>query len=456
MSTFKLTKSAQKARDPGIQVNDLVLVRLPNGEIKSVKITKNSTVSLGKYGSFHSDELVGQPYGLTYEIDGKKKLTQLPPRTLDEVEDTEATNELINDGTFVQPLTVDEIQTLKRSGAHASDIIKMQIEQHANYFLKTEYSKDKYKKRKEAKYSKVFTTIEPTLFNVSEYWFAKDQNRLRDLRIDSLSQVLNLAGIRPGGRYLAVDDASGLLVSGILERMGGEGTLITICSIDSPPAYPVLAQMNFPSPITDVMKTLNWATAEEDYTPIMPPTEYPDDDAKSERHKHRLNKRKAISDLLSKTRDDLFSGEFDALVIVSEHEPYSIIERLSPYLAGSSSVVVHSPYPQIVVDLQARLRQHPEYLSPSVTEAWLRRYQVLPGRTHPMMAMSGSGGFIMHTIKIYDDPNAQYALMQRRAKHKKQKTEEEVSSTSEVPSTSAPATNASTPNPQSSNIEAKS
>ena len=31
------------------------------------------------------------------------------------------------------------------------DIIKKQIEQHANYSLKTEYSKEKYKKRKEDK-----------------------------------------------------------------------------------------------------------------------------------------------------------------------------------------------------------------------------------------------------------------------------------------------------------------
>lgn len=34
----------------------------------------------------------------------------------------------------------------------AQEIIKKQIEQHANYSLKTEYSKEKYKKRKEAKY----------------------------------------------------------------------------------------------------------------------------------------------------------------------------------------------------------------------------------------------------------------------------------------------------------------
>lgn len=83
-------------------------------------------------------------------------------------EDTDATNELINDGEFVQPLTITEIQSLKQAGVHASvrhrrtrclcttdtflkDIIKKQIEQHANYSLKTEYSKEKYKKRKEAK-----------------------------------------------------------------------------------------------------------------------------------------------------------------------------------------------------------------------------------------------------------------------------------------------------------------
>ena len=85
------------------------------------------------------------------------------------IEDTDATNEYINDGNVVQPLTALEIEALKKSGIHASvrpypygrtnceahpmqEIIKRQIEQHANYQLKTEYSKEKYKKRKEAKY----------------------------------------------------------------------------------------------------------------------------------------------------------------------------------------------------------------------------------------------------------------------------------------------------------------
>ncbi|KAJ7070756.1 Gcd10p family-domain-containing protein [Mycena amicta] len=388
-------------RSSTIKSGNTVLLRLPNGDTKALKIDQDSTVSLGRVGTFHANELIGEPFGRTYDIDNKK-LTVLPPRTLADIEDTDATNELINDGEFVQPLTSEEIQALKQSGTHASDIIKLQIEQHANYSLKTEYSKEKYKKRKEAKYSKTFTTIEPTLFNVCEYWFKKDQDRIRDIRIDALSQILNMANIRPGGRYLAVDDASGLIVSGILERMGGSGRLITICNTDSPPAYPVMVTMNFnEETVAPVLSSLNWATADETHTPLVPPVDLPPDQIKSDRQKLRLNKRKAALDLLNSNREELFAGNFDSLIIASEFEPFSILERLVPYVSFSGSIVVQSPYAQILADVQTKLRALPQYLGPSVTEVWLRRYQVLPGRTHPTMNTSGAGGFILHAIKVY-------------------------------------------------------
>ena len=44
MSTFKMSKVEQKSRDPGIQSGDLVLLRLPKGDIKSVKVDKNTCV----------------------------------------------------------------------------------------------------------------------------------------------------------------------------------------------------------------------------------------------------------------------------------------------------------------------------------------------------------------------------------------------------------------------------
>ncbi|KAK0481763.1 eukaryotic translation initiation factor 3 62 kDa subunit [Armillaria novae-zelandiae] len=268
------------------------------------------------------------------------------------LEDTDATNELINDGESVQPLTVDEINALKQSGVHSSDIINKQIEAHANYSLKTEYSKEKYKKRKEAKYSKTFTTIEPTLFNVCDYWFQQ--------RPDPHT---------PGGRYIAVDDASGLVVCGVLSRMGGEGRLITICDTDSPPAYPVMAQMNFdPKSVSSVLSSLNWATAQEDYTPVLPPSEVPAEEIKSERQKTRLKKRKIVIDALASTREELFAGEFDGLIIASDYAPWPIVQKLTPYISGSASIVVQSPYCQILDDLQNEMRGVPSFLCPTVTE----------------------------------------------------------------------------------------
>ncbi|KAF8634897.1 hypothetical protein AX15_000645 [Amanita polypyramis BW_CC] len=330
-----------------IEPGDSVLIRLPNAEVRSVKINKSSAISLGRFGSFYSNELIGQHYGVTYEITDKK-LGIVPPLVIQEIEDTDATNEYINDGEFVQPLTLEEIKNLKEAGVHASDIIKKQIEMHANYSLKTEYSKEKYRKRKEAKYSKSFTTIEPTLYNVCNYWFEKDHDRIRDIRADTLSQILNLANVRPGGRYIAIDDASGLIVAGILERLGGEGRLLTICDTDSPPAYPVLSNMNFkPEEMKGIISTLNWATADPGHIPLVPPSELPPEEIRSERQNSRLKKRKAINEVLHATRNDLFGGEFDALIVASEYDPYSVLEALFPYLAGSASIVVHSPHVQV-------------------------------------------------------------------------------------------------------------
>ena len=73
-----------------------------------------------------------------------------------------------------------------------------------------------------ARFSKSFSTIEPTVHNMCEYWFNKDRMRIRDIRTDTLAQMMNLGGVRPGGRYLAVDEASGLVVTALLERVGGE------------------------------------------------------------------------------------------------------------------------------------------------------------------------------------------------------------------------------------------
>ena len=68
----------------------------------------------------------------------------------------------------------------------------------------------------------MFTTIEPTVYNVCDYWFHRDQSRVRDIRPDTLAQIMTLGNVKPGGRYIVVDDASGILIAAILDRLAGD------------------------------------------------------------------------------------------------------------------------------------------------------------------------------------------------------------------------------------------
>jgi tRNA (adenine-N(1)-)-methyltransferase non-catalytic subunit len=50
--------------------------------------------------------------------------------------------------------------------------------------------------------------------------------------------------------------------------------------------------------------------------------------------------------------------------------------------------------------LTSYLRDSKDYIAPSLTEPTLRRYQVLPGRTHPDMNGMVHGGYILHAYRI--------------------------------------------------------
>lgn len=132
--------------------------------------------------------------------------------------------------------------------ASPKDIIKMQIDQNANYEMRTEYSKDKYKKRKEAKsvrpssfsscsatrinplilptlmvhrFLQGFSVLQPTMFNICEYQFSRDPQRIKGIRADTLAQMMSFGNIRPGAKVVVVDETGGLLVAAVLDRLGG-------------------------------------------------------------------------------------------------------------------------------------------------------------------------------------------------------------------------------------------
>ena len=67
----------------------------------------------------------------------------------------------------------------------------------------------------------MFTVIEPTVHNVCQYQFDKHPEGIRDIRPDTLSQMMAYANVRPGGKVMIIEDVHGLVVSAAVERMGG-------------------------------------------------------------------------------------------------------------------------------------------------------------------------------------------------------------------------------------------
>lgn len=437
----RLTSEQLRKRLHYISSGSTVILKMPSGRTKAAEIMPGKQVSLGKFGSFKADDLIGMPYGFTYEIQpetsssvpaaqngkggknsssGAGLLKLVINRTLGDLEteaaetlETKATNEHINDDGSAQKLTYVDIQQLKSQGLSGREIIEQQLASSDSFANRTVYSQAKYVARKEQKHLKLFTPLQPDFGNVCDFWFEKSPEKIRWIRKDALSQVLSFGSVRPGGRYLVVDGVSGLLVGSVLERLGGDGTVMAINDAESPPAFDILPYFNFPTQATKgVLKVLNWAATEPDYAPVFSTqdidssTTTSSSNNRSAKDKSRDRKRQANFREVDKTRSDFFAGDFDAVLIACHYDPISILRRLKPHLGGSASVVVHSPYLQPLVEAHAKLRGDEEFINISVTEPWLRRYQVLPGRTHPEMTTSSTAGYILHALRVFGEAEA--------------------------------------------------
>jgi len=275
--------------------------------------------------------------------------------------------------------------------------------------------------------------------------------------------MLSLSNVRPGWKGIVVDDIGGLLVAAVLIRMGGRGTIFVINNADSPPDLHLLELFNLPEEMLAPMKSLNWAQTEADWTtdeieellslhqedilpspallkptipsdstpldhlPPSPPT--PDRPKKKEPNNKSKSKKKfqRVQELMA-IRQEFLSTEFEGLITCSEYEPESIVTKLLDKLSGSSTIVIYSSHLRPLSDLQTLLKKcslpaanpsssvvvadsqnqlsrmmretKTEFIQITISEPWLRAYQVLVGRTHPEMSGTHHGGFIFSAIKV--------------------------------------------------------
>ncbi|ORX84626.1 Gcd10p-domain-containing protein [Basidiobolus meristosporus CBS 931.73] len=386
---------------PIIKEGENVFIEMPSGNVKVVSLKANSIVNMGKFGNFQVNDLIGKPFGHSYEVIGKNKIQVTRHAGLSVITETTANNREIVDNNASQKLSQEDVEKLKETGLEGGAIVETLVENHASFEKKTEYSKAKYIKKKEKKFKKVFTPVKPNLYSLCDYFFKKNPTKIRDLRIDTLSQMLNMGNIRAHSKILVVDDTQGLVICGLMERMAGYGSILGIHDGDNH-NYDTMRYMNFPTHTRDMLKVLSWAYVSKDSAPE--PFQEQDTSAMEEREVIAYNRKKKAHERLSGAQNMLWEGDFDALLIASQYAPDSILEELLPYVAGSRPIVVYSPNKEVLVNTYNYMKKSMECLNPQITESWLREYQVLPGRTHPTMNTSGSGGYLLNAIKVIDCP----------------------------------------------------
>ncbi|KAM0257451.1 hypothetical protein ACHAQJ_004398 [Trichoderma viride] len=254
-----------------VQPNGWVAIRLPSEVTRVLQVVPNTTISLGKYGSFPSNLLIERPYHLTYEIQDKREGESFPrlrvvPGTelnadkLADVSGTESAegDEVIEpangeeltlvdesgkvvarssreviDESARQTLTMAEIDQLKKEGASAGkELIAKLMLSHTAIDQKTAYSLAKYKLLKEKKYMRRFTVLPLDVAQLGQWMLVeRDASKVMEMRQEMIGLLgcwadvhfggLPIDGAQSphGGRWLAVDDTGGLLVAAMAERM---------------------------------------------------------------------------------------------------------------------------------------------------------------------------------------------------------------------------------------------
>ena len=176
--------------------------------------------------------LLGQPFGAVLRVSPDGRRLEPAPGGKQQFEwDTEGitaarTNAQLLDENTAQGLSHAEIEEMKRGGTSGAELVEALVRGSATFEGKTEFSQDKFRRKKAKKFLTEVTVHRPCARAVCEALHSRDPKRMAGMRADTLSLLLLQANLGPGARALVVEACGGVVAGAALERLGGEGLLV--------------------------------------------------------------------------------------------------------------------------------------------------------------------------------------------------------------------------------------
>ncbi|XP_043075963.1 tRNA (adenine(58)-N(1))-methyltransferase non-catalytic subunit TRM6 [Puntigrus tetrazona] len=426
-------------------------VVLKRGDVfKSVQIENKKKVIFEKQW-FFLDNAVGQLYGAMFEIEAggslKLKAAKHSGDSLDSKEAGQDNRHIVDDGRS-QKLTRDDIETLKEQGLKGQEIVQQLIDNSTTFKDKTEFAQEKYIKKKKKKYESDITILKPSTRLLAMMYHGREPGKICHLRYDTLAQILTLGNIHACSKIIVFETCAGLVLGSVMERMGGYGSVIQMY----PGGGPTRAGMEssgFPShfhktlhdfPLCKVNALLagtldlsekdadteancsgnrsessqetSCVSKEKNSEPqSMEVSVDPQEEIKrAERERLREQRAQEKKVKMEEKRKKLASAaallegrNADGLVIASRFHPCPVLMGLLKFIAPSRPFVVYCQYREPLIECYTKLREQGGVINLRLTDSWLRHYQVLPNRTHPVLLMSGGGGYLLSGTTVAAD-----------------------------------------------------
>ncbi|KAG6447618.1 tRNA (adenine(58)-N(1))-methyltransferase non-catalytic subunit TRM6 [Manduca sexta] len=424
-----------------IKVGDYIVIQKQNYK-KLHKYNKpNSSVTVGrdninltgiencKYFSYFKMISKGNKKSREYSVELTNEIVSMR----DEIDIKTCGNDnrnIVDDGRS-QKLSAADIEVLKNDANRASDIVETLITNSKSFHNKTEFSQEKYLKKKEKKYFEYLQILKPNLRTIAEIMYRLEPNKIQCLRIDTLSQIVTAINIHCNGNHLLYDSGSnGLLAAALLSSIGQgtEGKLVHMHPGNMSQKQALLA-MNFVeeqynrcisvnvysalrqfyqgcdtnenelSSATEInLKRKNTDSIEHvskvakcDETQESPQSVDKDSIGGIENNQNK--KPKWHYDNI--TASNILSNGMDSLVIACKEDPKNIFDELSKFVKPGRPFAIYYTVAEPLQQLYMHLKAQCNVAALKLTCNWMRNYQVLPERTHPEVMMNGASGFLL-------------------------------------------------------------
>ncbi|GFF79343.1 tRNA (adenine(58)-N(1))-methyltransferase non-catalytic subunit trm6 [Aspergillus udagawae] len=270
-------------------------------------------------------------------------------------------------------------------------------------------------------------------------------------------------------------------------HMSASGNSLTVIHANKQPSLSLLRYFGYDQdnpdeshPLYKHMKTVSWMQLLDPHADTIytnEPEVVPDETLATFKSNRRsaYYKKRSRWERVRRVVDEARAGNFDGLIVATLMGPASVLKHTVPLLAGSAPVVVYSPTIEPLTELadlystprrtayitrkreiiaqhslQQSLQgqsedgekkpQEPDFseldkdfaldpsllLAPTIETSRVRAWQVLPGRTHPLMSgRGGAEGYIFHAIRVFPSHQNIQAAGNPSRKRRKVATQQE-------------------------------